>query len=186
MVVEHATQTVVGVPAVSFEPEARSAVAELALSQAAGLYRVALGICRDRDEAQDLVQDTLLRLLTQPAFARARRPLAYARTAMVRLYLGRKPEAVLLADSEMLVDVASGRDGVAEVDSRYAALAMLRELPPRARSVLALRYLEDMSDREIAATLDIARSTVRVTAHHALNRLAGRQLRAPHTEEVGS
>ncbi|GEL95778.1 hypothetical protein CCO02nite_24360 [Cellulomonas composti] len=48
---------------------------------------------------------------------------------------------------------------------------MLRHLPPRARAVLALRYLEDMSDREIAETLGISRSTVRVTAHQALGRL---------------
>ncbi|GEL95779.1 hypothetical protein CCO02nite_24370 [Cellulomonas composti] len=62
-------------------------VADLATQHAPALYRIALGICRDRTDAQDLVQATLLRLLTQPAFGHARRPLAYARTVMVRLYL---------------------------------------------------------------------------------------------------
>nr|WP_281284601.1 sigma-70 family RNA polymerase sigma factor [Cellulomonas composti] len=86
-----------------------------------------------------------------------------------RLYLDGRAEEP--PPTELPADLASQVDEVAGLDSLHAAVAMLRHLPPRARAVLALRYLEDMSDREIAETLGISRSTVRVTAHQALGRL---------------
>ncbi len=44
----------------------------------------------------------------------------------------------------------------------------LDSLPPRARSILVLRYYADLDDRAIAQSLGISESTVRATASRAL------------------
>jgi len=50
-------------------------------------------------------------------------------------------------------------------------LAALARLTARQREVLVLRYWSDLSEREIAETLGIARGTVKSTASDALARL---------------
>ena len=136
------------------------------------LLRVAFGLCRERTAAEDLVQDTSVRLLDRwDQVRRARHQLAYVRTVMVRLYLdqvGRSEVPVVSAD----VSERAGPDVYAELESVAAAVSLVAGLPPQARAVLTLRYIEDLDDREIAQVLGISRSTVRVTAHKALRRLS--------------
>jgi RNA polymerase sigma factor (sigma-70 family) len=48
---------------------------------------------------------------------------------------------------------------------------LLRELGPRARTVLVLRYYSDLDDAAIAELMGISPSTVRATASRALDRL---------------
>ena len=47
----------------------------------------------------------------------------------------------------------------------------LAKLPFPQRAVLSLRYFCDLTDREIAATLDIRPATVRTRIHRALTQL---------------
>ncbi len=136
------------------------------------LRQIAIGICRNVHTADDLVQDTLARLLEKrAAFGRARDPMAYARTVMVRLYLdGRDTHLRSTASMEAVADRSASRQ-FAEVDGIDAVVEMVARLSPRSRAVLALRYIADLDDGEIASTLGVTRSTVRVTAHRALAKL---------------
>ncbi|AEI13108.1 RNA polymerase sigma factor [Cellulomonas gilvus] len=147
-------------------------VARFVAEHRAALLRVAFGLCRERAAAEDLVQDTSVRLLDRwDHVRRARHQLAYVRTVMVRLYLdqvGRTEVPVV----DARVGELAGPDAYAELESVSAAVALVAGLPPQARAVLTLRYIEDLDDREIAEVLGITRSTVRVTAHKALRRLA--------------
>jgi RNA polymerase sigma factor (sigma-70 family) len=56
-------------------------------------------------------------------------------------------------------------------------LPLVRDLPPKQRAVLVLRYLFDLGDAEIAETLGIGLSTVRTQAMRALA-----ALRAAHPD----
>ena len=47
----------------------------------------------------------------------------------------------------------------------------VRELPPRQRAVIVLRYYEQLSEAEIADVLDCSRGNVKSTAHRALHNL---------------
>lgn len=148
---------------------------EFATAHRAALLRWAVALCSDPAEAEDLVQGTYVQLL--PRWHRVSRmefPLAYARKVLFRLYLAQaRPR-------ESPVDLARGVGGqkteshdggigqIAEVD---AAVRLVQHLPPRARAVITLRYIEDLDDRTISRMLGISRSTVRVTAHQALRRL---------------
>ena len=56
---------------------------------------------------------------------------------------------------------------------RMALVAALRGLPRRQREVIALRYLTDLSEGEVAVVLGLAPATVRTHVHRALVRLRG-------------
>ena len=81
------------------------------------------------------------------------------------------------------------RAGLSAVDDRLTLLPLVRDLPPKQRAVLVLRYLCDLGDAEIAETLGIGTSTVRTQAMRALASLRAahpdpdRQL-VPATEEI--
>jgi RNA polymerase sigma factor (sigma-70 family) len=60
-------------------------------------------------------------------------------------------------------------DDVAEHDRVWRAVL---SLPPRQRAVTVLRYYEDLSEAEIAATLQMAPGTVKSHSHAAARRLA--------------
>ena len=57
------------------------------------------------------------------------------------------------------------------VGERAALLAALRELPPRQRAVVVLRYWEDLTDVQIATALGCSPGTVRSQLSRALAKL---------------
>ena len=65
-------------------------------------------------------------------------------------------------------------DHTGTVDLRMALRAALSTLTHRQRAVLVLRYLEDMSERDVAEALGVTVGTVRSTAHRALAQLRTR------------
>jgi RNA polymerase sigma factor (sigma-70 family) len=57
------------------------------------------------------------------------------------------------------------------IGERAALLAALHQLPPRQRAVIVLRYWEDLTDAQIAATLGCSPGTVRSQLSRALAKL---------------
>jgi RNA polymerase sigma-70 factor (sigma-E family) len=135
------------------------------------LLRAAIVLTGDRAAAEDLLQDVFERVYV--AWPRIDDPLAYARRALVNAANGRwrsrsrRPEVALSA----AYDVSSeGRDSLAERDALLRAIA---QLPPRQRAVVVLRYLEDMTEADTAATLSCSSGTVKSQASRALATLRG-------------
>ena len=56
-------------------------------------------------------------------------------------------------------------------DSVSIIQALISTLPPRQRQVLILRYVEEMSLKEIAAVLELNEGSIKSTLHHATKRL---------------
>jgi RNA polymerase sigma-70 factor (sigma-E family) len=135
-----------------------------------GLLRIAYLLTGDRGAAEDLTQEVL-----EQMYVRWRRirgaPEAYARRALVNRATnrwrarGRRPETGL-GDHDMSAPDHS--DGVTE---REAVLAALRELPPKQRAAVVLRYLDDLPVGEVAAALDCSEGTVKSNAARGLDRL---------------
>lgn len=69
---------------------------------------------------------------------------------------------------------AGGRDHAADTVLRHGLLDLLRELPPRQRAVVVLRYCEDRPEAEVAALLDVSVGTVRSQASKGLAKLRAR------------
>lgn len=53
--------------------------------------------------------------------------------------------------------------------------AVVRQLPERQREIVVLRYFGELTITETAAQLDISESTVKSSAHRALQTLAARR-----------
>jgi RNA polymerase sigma-70 factor (sigma-E family) len=137
-----------------------------------GLLRTAYLIVGDLHEAEDLVQETLLKVARRwPKVSRMAKPAAYARRVLVNLALREGPsrsrrEAELSkTDPTEMAAPATPLDGH---DELHAALAAL---PPRQRAVLVLRYYLDLPEAEVATTLQCSLGTVKSTACRGLARL---------------
>jgi DNA-directed RNA polymerase specialized sigma24 family protein len=115
---------------------------EFASARGTQLFRVALLMCGDWHEAEYLVQTTLAKVFV--AWTRVRRNAeGYARQVMLNTFLSQRrlKRSSELPTTEFRDRPAPGVDA----DLRMTLLTTLRELPPRYRAVVALRYFEDHS-----------------------------------------
>jgi RNA polymerase sigma factor (sigma-70 family) len=69
------------------------------------------------------------------------------------------------------------------VDLRDELIRLLRQLPPRQRAVIVLRYWEQRTEAEVAELLGCTQGTVKSTAHRGLRRL--RELLAAGHDPAG-
>jgi RNA polymerase sigma-70 factor (sigma-E family) len=136
------------------------------------LARTAWLLCGDARQAEELVQQTLIRTYLAWPRARQRDPLAYARRTLANLRIdtwrARRREVLTAPSSLPEAAVASGAERYAERDQLVRALATLS---PRARRIVVLRHLEGMSEREVADDLGVSLGTVKSTASRALAQL---------------
>ena len=72
--------------------------------------------------------------------------------------------------TETVPDVALV-DGIPEHDERSRMWQALRELPPRQRAVLVLRFYEDLGESEIAEAMRVSVGTVRSQMARGLRRM---------------
>lgn len=126
-------------------------------------YQAAFRLCGDRPAAQDLAQEALARAYVHwPRLDERREGWVVATT--VRLGIDRwrrqqREQRGAVAPVEVPVDSATA--------DRIDMLRLLAKLPRRQREVAALRYLEDWSEREVAAALGCSVGSVKRHAARA-------------------
>jgi len=153
------------------------------------LVGLAYAMTGAREDAEDLVQDTLATVVTKwSRISGAENIDAYVRRTMVNTLISKKRRKwTTEVVSHELVTADTARPegtGVAHrVTERDAVLELLRQLPDRQRAVMALRYYEDLPDAQIAAALDCSEQAVRSAAHNAMKTLR-RLLPAREWQEV--
>jgi RNA polymerase sigma-70 factor (ECF subfamily) len=132
---------------------------------------LATSLVPDRSEAEDVVQEALirawrgeaeLRLVDNPWPWLARIVSNEAYRALAR----RRPEPVAEAD-----DVAVEDEALERVLARLDLGVRLRTLHATDQTLLRLRYELDLGDASIAAKLGLSEPTVRVRLHRARSRL---------------
>ena len=140
------------------------------------LRRTAFLLSGDWFTADDLVQDALIRIYgVWPRLEQSGNVSAYARRVMLNLYLDhRRRPWRRERPTDQLPDHATPAD--VSADDRDRLLTALRQVPPRQRAVLVLRYYENLTDAQIAETLGISRGTVRSQASRALDKIRERLL----------
>ena len=139
---------------------------------APALARTAWLLCGDVHQADELVQQSLVRTWLAWDRAREREPLAYARRVLAnqRISTWRRRSREVLAASEHLPERAVD-GGQTLHDDRDQLVRALAQLTPRQRRVVVLRHLEGLSEQEVAADLGISVGTVKSTASRALRQL---------------
>jgi RNA polymerase sigma-70 factor (sigma-E family) len=135
------------------------------------LAQFATLITSDRHSAEDLVQAALVKTYLHWRVAR-NSPLPYVRRCMLnqrtdwwRRLRGREHVTGEVPDVAQTVDHADAHARQATV------LQALRELTPRERAVVVLRFFEDLTEAQVATELGIAVGTVKSTLFRALAKL---------------
>jgi RNA polymerase sigma-70 factor (sigma-E family) len=143
-------------------------------ARAAALLRLAHVLAGDPHEAEDVVQEVLVRAHRRWArVAAADDPHAYVRRMVVNEHLSRRRRRVLdlLTPAGRVPERAAPGVGDHGLPDRDLVWRLMAALPARQRAVLVLRYYEDLPDHEVAAVLGVAPGTVRSLAARAFARL---------------
>lgn len=135
------------------------AIAELFDLHADMVYRIALNIVKNAEEAQDVVMDTFTAALKQAEFDSAEHAKAWLiRTAHNKavnvVRSGRVSKNVPL--DELLENTLTAPLN----ESEYDLLDMVMRLPDKLKTTIYMFYYEDMSAAEIAKALGISENTV--------------------------
>ena len=133
-------------------------------------------------DAEDLVQDTLLRAFGQWGVTTPiRDPRAYLlRTATnVWIDLGRRREVERRAVSESGAEATAAQPGPHTTDLRDAGAVLLQQLAPQERAALVLKEAFDMSLDEIATLLATTTGAVKAALHRGRDRLRTPAARRP-------
>lgn len=154
--------------------------------RSAALLRTAVLLTAgDRPAAEDLVQAALTQAYSR--WGRIRVPgaaEAYVRKILVHMALrrGREPRVLRFRVEE--VEAVSVDPGLQEgVVDRATLWELLGSLSTKQRTVLVLRYYEDLSEAQIAEILGCAPGTVKSHASRGIDRLRSLLEPLPHSDE---
>ncbi|RZT80666.1 RNA polymerase sigma-70 factor (sigma-E family) [Micromonospora violae] len=155
---------------------------EYAFARTSALVRLARLLTGDEHRAEDLVQEVLAQAYARwGRISRTDRPDAYVHRMLVNAHHSwwrqRSSREVSVA---AVTDRAGTTDEAAGVAERDALWRLVCALPTRQRTVIVLRYYEDLDDTSIADILACSTGTVRTHAKRALAALRQRQVAATH------
>ena len=154
------------------EPEERDAwFADLVVRQSRLVFRVAFALLRNAHDAEDVVQETFLKLYRNGGWQGMRDEKAFlARTAW-RIAIDRIPKGVAGKSEELSEGLPSkdaGPEDIALAASQDAWIhRMVDSLPEDLRRPLVLSALSELNSRQIAELMGIPEGTVRTRMQRA-------------------
>lgn len=155
--------------------EAVGDFAEFVRMSMPGLLRYGHALTGNPHDASDLVQSVLEKVGSRWVAVQRKGddPLAYVRRAMANTHISiwrRRRRERLVAD---FPETGAVPPELSRLDNEPLWQA-LRELPPRQRAVIVLRYYENLSEAEIANALGISCGTVKSQSSKAMANLRTR------------
>jgi RNA polymerase sigma-70 factor (ECF subfamily) len=154
-------------------PQRDRQFAEMAGRNARFMFRVAHGLLRSVQDAEDAVQDALLKLYRGDAWRRMENERAFLARTVWRTGLdvaARRPknsEPVETGESEPAATDATPEQSAAEGEERALLRRLIEALPEELRQPLVLSAIEEMTSREVAAVMGIPEGTVRTRVMRA-------------------
>lgn len=154
-------------------------VAELFRLEGAQLVRLARLFTDDRNAAEDLVQEAFIRLhraahrIKDPAKA-----APYLRSIVINLARDHNRRGLMSLRHQEAIPAGVEPDAPEDVlvmdDERRQLLEEVRALSPRQRDCVLLRFYLQLSQSEIAATLDISKNSVKTHCRRGMETLRSR------------
>jgi RNA polymerase sigma-70 factor (sigma-E family) len=145
-----------------------------AVARTASLARTAFLLTADVQLAEDLLQETLVRVAQRwPHLRRKGTPDAWARRTMHHLAIDRWRRKKARPDElpTSIFPEAGGRDEAEQLVGRIVLRDALRRLTPRQRAMVSLRFYDDLTEAQTAHVLACSVSTVKSETRRTLQRL---------------
>ena len=156
---------------------------EMVTRQARFLFQVAFGLLRNRQDAEDAVQEAFLKLYRGQAWLRMENERGFLARTVWRVALDHLPKvAERMADVAEMQLAATGEAGaspeqnVVDEDERALLRRLIDGLPEELRQPLVLSSVEEMTSREVAEAMGIPEGTVRTRVMRARMELRRRFL----------
>ncbi len=154
-------------------------VADLFAAEGARLVRLARFFTDDRNAAEDLVQEAFIRLhraahrINDPAKA-----APYLRSIVVNLARDHNRRGLMSLRHQEALPAGSSPDAPEDVlvagEDRRRLIDELRELSPRQRECIALRFYLELTEVEIADALGISNNSVKTHCRRGMEALRRR------------
>lgn len=152
------------------------------------LYRAAWSLCGQREEAEDLVQETFARVLQKPRILRSEDDLGYLLKVLRNTFVSqrrtaaRRPQTTALPDDLHVVEDRAALQPEARIESGelYAAISAL---PDDFRDALVAIDVVGLSYREAARSLRVREATITTRLHRARQRVASVLSSPPATQK---
>jgi RNA polymerase sigma-70 factor (ECF subfamily) len=169
--------------ALAARPLDEASISALVDAHASTLYRIAYSVVRHPEDAEDIVQETYIRVLRHAGkLSDIRDPRVWLIRIAWNLSLDRKrrrktsnaeDDATLLLEHLPSHELPADR-AVAAAQGHARLLRMMDSLPGKERQVLLLSALQELSTVEIAEILKTTESTVRSRLFRARQRMRER------------
>lgn len=137
------------------------------------LFRLALRITFDRAEAEDIVQETLIRVWNKrDEWTQFGSIEAYCLTVTKNLAIDRSQKkdaqtVELTPEAEQATDVSSPYDKLVSKERMKLIHRLISELPEKQRQIMLYRDVEGKSYKEIAMVLNLTEEQVKVNLFRA-------------------
>ena len=133
------------------------------------VYNYIYRLCNDASQAQDVVQHTFLKLMTDPGLSDVENIKSYLFTvARNHLYdTWKKKKETLVEDAG--IDIAASADDaelseeLARQQRQQAVVFCVQRLTDKFRELMILRYIQDLSIQEIASITQLSQSDIKVS-----------------------
>ena len=180
--IEHAPGAVAAASAAVYAvpmPTSALTLAQLFEAEESGLLRFAIGLVGRRMVAEELVQETFLRL--HQIWSQVENPRAWLYRSLRNLALNhlrdRKPETELQPDAHAAPENPPDQE-LGQMEAVGMVRLLLAELPDDDRQLVRLKYTEGLKYEQIARRTGLSVGNVGYKLHHLLKGLADALRRA--------
>ena len=144
----------------------------------APFLRTAMRIVHQKEEAEDIVQETFIKIYSKAKLFKKRqgasfKSWAYAilvNTAISHIRKYKRSRVKDMAWDPVLDSVLPDPSGLEDIERREiqsVLLGVLKELPPELKTVLEMRYFDDDTYQSIAAKTGLSLENVKIRLHRA-------------------
>ena len=140
------------------------------------VFRAAYRVTGNSSDAEDVLQTVFLKLARQERLAEVKNPRAYLHRAAVNAALDllrskKEAQTVFLDDEEKIAVALSKDSGPGSDDMKQWLRQRLALLNPKWAEMFVLRFIEEYSNKEIAAAMNTSAAVVAVVLHRTRSQL---------------